>query len=117
MVFRAGFGFAHAVVSHPVVAYIVAGPVAADEPGEATGASLFGRMIGREEGDLLDFFGIGASGAADDGQAAASGQLCFERLEGVNFCALLVEALVGSVEFFCVGKSGEPSWASRSAAW
>lgn len=82
MVFAAGFVFVHAVVAHPVVAYLAAGPRAAGEPGEASGAFLFGRMIGREEGDLLGFFGIDGSGAADDGQAAASGQICFERLEG-----------------------------------
>ena len=116
MVFGAGFVFAHAVVAHPVVAYLAAAPVSAGEFCEATGASLFGWMIGSEEGDLRDFFGICGSGAADDGQAATSGQVCFERLEGVNLYASLVEASVGGVGFFCVGKRGEPSWASRSAA-
>lgn len=87
------------------------------QPGEASSVFFFGRMIGREEGgDLLDFFGIGGSVAADEGQAAASGQVCFEWLEGVNFYASPVEAPVGGVEFFCEGKGGA-SWASRSAAW
>jgi hypothetical protein len=82
--------------------------MASGEPGEASGASLFGRMIAREEGDLLDFFGIGGSGAADDGQAAASTQVCFEWLERVNSYASLVEAPVGCIEFFCVDKGGSP---------
>ena len=116
MVFGAGFVFAHAVVTHPVVSYFAATPVSAGEFCEATGASLFGWMIGSEEGDLRDFFRIGGAGAADDGQTAACGQVCFEWLEGVNFYASLVEASVGGVGFFCVGKRGEPSWASRSAA-
>ena len=104
------------MVTHPVVSYFAAAPVSSGEFGEGLCASFLGRMVSSEKGDLRHFFGIGGAGAADDGQTAACGQVCFEWFEGVNFYASLVEASVGGVGFFCVGKRGEPSWASRSAA-
>ena len=116
MVFGAGFVFAHAVVTHPVVSYLAATPVPPSEFGEGLGASCLGPMIGSEEGGLRHFIGVGGAGAAYDGQTSATGQVCFEWLEGVNFYASLVEASVGGVGFFRVGKRGEPSWANRSAA-
>ena len=104
------------MVTHPVVSYFAAAPVSSREFGEGLRASCLGPMVGSEEGDLRHFFGIGGAGAAYDGQTAATGQVCFEGFEGVNFYVSLVEASVGGVGFFCVGKRGEPSWASRSAA-
>ena len=108
VVFGAGFVFAHAVVTHPVVSYLAATPVSSREFGEGLGASFLGWMIGREGGDLRHFIGVGGAGAAYDGQTAATGQVCFERFEGVNFYVSLVEASVGGVGFFCVGKRGSP---------
>jgi len=73
-------------------------------------------MVRGEEGDLRGLFGIGGAGAPDDGEAAASGQVCLQWLEGVNAYGSLVEASVLCVRLFCVGKRGEPSRTSRSAA-
>jgi len=73
-------------------------------------------MVCCEEGELRHLFRGGGTGAADYGQAAASGQVCLQWLEGVNAYGALVEASVGGVGFFGVGKRVEPSWASRSAA-
>jgi len=73
-------------------------------------------MVCGEEGRLWNLFGVGGAGSADDGQAAASGQVGLQRLEGVNAYGSLVEASVLGVWLFCVGKRGEPTRAIRSAA-
>jgi len=66
---------------------------------------------------LWHFFGICGTGALDDDQTSCSGQICFQRLEGVNtYCALL-EASVCDVGLFGVGKKGVPFSAVRWAAW
>jgi len=73
-------------------------------------------MVRGEEGDLRNLFGVGCAGAPDDGEAAASGQVCLQWLERVNAYGSLVEASVLGVRFFRVDKKGVPSRASRSAA-
>lgn len=73
-------------------------------------------MVGGEEGELRHLFGVGGAGAADDGEAAASGQIRLQRLKGVNAYASLIEASVLDVRLFCVGKRGVAFRASLSAA-
>lgn len=104
------------MVAHPVVAYLRATPVPACQLGEGVRTSLIRMMVSGEEGSLWNLFGVGGAGTPDDGQAAASGQVCLQRLEGVNAYGSLVEASVLGVWLFCVGKRGEPAWAIRSAA-
>lgn len=74
------------------------------ECGEGLRASFFRWMVCGEEGNLRNLFGVGCAGAADDGEAAASGQVCLQWLEGVNAYGSLVEASVLCVRLFCVGK-------------
>lgn len=121
VIFRAGLVFSHAVVAHPVVADLAAAPVAASEACEEPRAPVFGRVGGDVEGylgGLVVLAGAGAAGAgaADDREAARAGQARFEGLEGVNAYGAFIEASVGDVGFFDVGKKGVPS-ALRRAAW
>ena len=73
-------------------------------------------MVGGEECELRHLFGVGCSGALDDGQRAASGQIRLQRLKGVNPYGSLIEASVLGVGLFCVGKRGVAFRASSSAA-
>ncbi len=105
------------MVTNPVVAYLAAAPVPAYEPGEGFCTALF-RINGTDiEGLFGDFFGIYGAGAADERKASCSGQICFQRLEGVNAYCALIEASVCNVGLFGVGKRGAPCSAMRWALW
>ena len=116
VVFRAGGTLTHAVVAHPVVADFAAGPVAAGQLSEAAGATLLHRLGGDVVSHLRHLAGLAGVGAVDDRQTAGGGQVGFQRLEGVNLYSALIEASVGDVGFFGLGKKGVPSRARRSAA-
>lgn len=104
------------MIAHPVVAYLTAAPVATGKGSEGFRAAFFRQQIGAVEGDLRGLCRVDGVGAPDDHQTAAAGQVRFQRLEGVNAYASLVEASVRGVGFFGVGKKGVPFWASFSAA-
>ena len=55
---------------------------------------------------MRDFFGIWGAGALDNDQTSCSKQICFQWLEGVNAYCALVEASMGCVGLFSVGKRG-----------
>jgi len=104
------------MIADPVIADLTAAPVVSGITGETRSASLFGRMRGDEESGLRGFVRLSGAGASDDRKTARSGQIGLKWLEGVDVYRALVEASVGDVGLFCVGKKGVPSLAVRSAA-
>jgi hypothetical protein len=112
----AGLVFSHAVVAHPVVADFTTAPVAAGEACKAFGTAFHGRVAGDVEGYLRCFVLGSCAGAPYDDQTACTGQFGLQWLEGIDTYASLVEAPVGGVGFFGVGKKGVVCALSR-AAW
>lgn len=116
VVFRTGMVLAHAMVAHPVVADFASAPVPPGQLSEAAGTPFCGRLRGDVISHRRHFVGFARLGAVYHGKAAGSRQVRFQRLEGVNLYAPLVEAPMGDVGFFGVDKRGEPSRTSRCAA-
>ena len=104
------------MIVHPVVAYFTSTPMSSCELCKVSCASLFGRMVGGEEGDLRRFAWISGALAFDYGKATACRQFGFKWFEGVDLYRSLVEAPVRGVGFLCVGKRGEACSAVRLAA-
>ena len=100
-----------------MIAYFAAAPVPACKLGEVFCTAFFRSKGADVEGHLWDFFGICGAGSVDDDQAARSGQVCLQGLEGVNVYRALIKASVCDVGLFGVGKKGAPSSAVLWALW
>ena len=102
----AGFVFAHAGVTHPVVAAFAAAPVAAGQLCKAAGTVGCRGMAGGVEGDRGLFVLVEGGGALDHDQRARSGQSGLQGFEGIDFYLALIAASVAGVRLFGVGKKG-----------
>ena len=92
-----------------MIAYFTAAPVATSEVAEIFPRAVFRGNGTDVEGHSRNFFRICGTGAADDRQAACSGQVCLQRFEGANVYCALVETSVFDVGRFGVGKKGAPA--------
>lgn len=81
-------------------------PVAAGQLSKVTGTAGGWRTAGGVEGEGGLFVLVEGAGALDEDQSARSGQSGLQGLERVDFYLALVEASVGGVRLFCVGKRG-----------
>ena len=106
VVFGAGFVFAHAGVTHPVVAAFAAAPVTAGQLAEAAGAAGCRTMAGGVGGGGGLFVFVEGAGALDDHQTPRSGKSGLQEFERIDLYAALVQAPVAGVGFFGVGKRG-----------
>ena len=113
---RSGLVFSHGVVTHPVVAYFAAAPVATRELGEFFCTALFRSTRTDVEGHLWDFFGIHAAGTVDHHKASRPRQISLQRLEGVNTYRALIETPMVDVGLFGIGKKGVSFSTMRLAA-
>jgi hypothetical protein len=98
-----------------MIAYFTATPVSTRQIGEGLCKVLSGSKRADVEGYLRDFFGVCGTCAVDDREAACSGQVRLQGLEGINVYLTLIEASVFDVYLFGVGKKGVPSSAARWA--
>lgn len=117
VVFGAGFIFAHAGVADPVVANFAPAPVAAGQFSKASGTAERGAMAGDVEGDRGLFVLLEGGGALDHDQGPRPGQSGLQGLERIDLYPPLVQASVGGVGLFCVGKKGVPLDFCRAALW
>ena len=92
-----------------MIAYFTAAPVSTSEVAEGFRRAVFRGNGTDEEGHLRDFFRICGAGAMDDHQASGPGQICLQRLKGINVYCALVETSVFDVGHFGVGKKGAPA--------
>ena len=106
VVFGACFVFAHAGVTHPVVAAFAAAPVAAGQLCKAAGAARRRQMAGGVEGDGGLFVLVEGGGALNHDQSARSGQPGLQGVEGIDSYPALVAASMVGVGLFDVGKRG-----------